>query len=61
MNYSQVYERIEENREESIKLLQELVKFYPKGEEPLQEKIATLFEEISAGQIIRSPYKIWVV
>jgi acetylornithine deacetylase len=46
MNYSQVYERIEENREESIKLLQELVKFYPKGEEPLQEKIAKLFEEI---------------
>ena len=46
MNYSQVYERIEESREESIKLLQELVKFYPKGEEPLQEKIAKLFEEI---------------
>jgi len=46
MNFSQAYKRIEENREESIKLLQELVEFYPKGEEPLQEKIAKLFKEI---------------
>ena len=46
MNFSQANSRIEENREEAIKLLQELVNIYPRGEEKLQKKIAELFKEI---------------
>ncbi|MCW4014701.1 MAG: M20/M25/M40 family metallo-hydrolase [Candidatus Bathyarchaeota archaeon] len=46
MNPSQVYAKIDENRETSINRLRELVKVYPQGEQELQDKVAELFEEV---------------
>ena len=46
MNFSQVYSKIDENREKSINRLRELVQVYPEGEQELQDKIAELFEEV---------------
>lgn len=46
MNYSQVYSKIDENREKSINRLRELVQVYPEGEQELQDKVADIFEKI---------------
>ena len=46
MKPSQVYSKIDENREQSIKRLQTLVQVYPEGEKPLQDKIADFFRDV---------------
>jgi acetylornithine deacetylase len=46
MNAQQIYSKIDENREKSIKRLQNLVRKYPEGEKPLQDYVANIFKEI---------------
>ncbi len=46
MNPRQVYSKIDENREQSIKRLQTLVRVYPEGEQQLQDAVAKLFREV---------------
>lgn len=46
MSQSRAFKFIDEHREESIKYLQELVRRYPDGEEPLQTHLAKCFSEL---------------